>query len=492
LGSANARLVRKLNSISKKFLEVVAEAPDREAMIFEDLSMSYADLRGVVSSFRSKLSVAEVCSTSFIVVDSEDPLVVIATAIAAASLGAKYGNNHSDIDQLTKFEPTHYFHDVESAKDAKDGSLCIDVSWAAFDRASEPQGWGEYEIASTDNPWLIVHTSGSTGLPKFLGLSQQTVLARSAAASDEFVGGQTRFVSLFSATARPFLSRAFAAILNGATLVFSGLPEFWIKADVNFVMGSPLQVQSRLSGLELPRKIALLHIGGGRSEDALIIELLSSFEVVVDAYGASETNHSFNNIKKLDSVGNLVTIGQKRDSLIEVVDRNGRPCERFDLGYVKVKNAYLASGYLNNEAAEKLCFRDGWFYPGDLAHWGEDGQLVLEGREDHVINLGGVKANALAVDQIMRETDGISDAICFKNPKEGALNELLAFAVFDGNVSQLQAESSAKFALQSRLGDMMVPKHIRPINFVPRKESGAPDRDQCAELVLTMAAKRSG
>lgn len=478
-----------MGDIGTAFLEIARAAPTRDAIVFEDQTVSYSDLLESIAVIREGLKTQNVTPESFVVLDSADALIVIATAIATTTLGAKFATSREEVAMLTAYQPTHFFHSDDVLRDATGDSVCIDQSWSRNKDGDVDVNAVEGDEIDGNRPWLIVHTSGSTGLPKFIELSQNIVLARSEAASDEFIAGQTRFVSLFGPTARPFLSRAFAALLNGATIVISKSPEFWLRAGVTFVMGSPIQVQARLNDVPLPNKIGLLHIGGAHADDALITRLLQSFDTVVDAYGASETNHSFNNIKQLDIVGNLVTTGQTRDSLVEIVDGDGQKCKAFQSGFMRIKNSYLADGYLDNPAATEQCFRDGWFYPGDLAHWGEDGQLVFEGRADHVVNLGGVKVNALAVDHLMRETAGISDAICFKNPKEGALNELLAFAVFDDSVTQMQSIASAKFAVEEKLGELTVPKHIRPINFVPRSPTGEPDRAKCAQMVLEAAAR---
>ena len=49
-----------------------------------------------------------------------------------------------------------------------------------------------------------------------------------------------------------------------------------------------------------------------------------------------------------------------------------------------------SSIFRNSEDSSKV-FRDGWFYPGDLGTLNTDGLLVITGREQAVLNLGGDK-----------------------------------------------------------------------------------------------------
>jgi long-subunit acyl-CoA synthetase (AMP-forming) len=45
-------------------------------------------------------------------------------------------------------------------------------------------------------------------------------------------------------------------------------------------------------------------------------------------------------------------------------------------GRLRVKTATMIAGY-DDPAATAQYFRDGWFYPGDVGHWTDDGLLVL-------------------------------------------------------------------------------------------------------------------
>ena len=117
--------------------------------------------------------------------------------------------------------------------------------------------------------------------------------------------------------------------------------------------------------------------------------------------------------------------------------------------------------------------------------------MRIADRADHVINILGSKVNAFIVDQLMRSVPGVRDAICFRNPKPGAEDELFAFIVLDQSVNGLQAVASARHAVDARIGGYAVPRVIRPVAAVPRRADGAPDRAACAEMVLRIARARS-
>ena len=185
--------------------------------------------------------------------------------------------------------------------------------------------------------------------------------------------------------------------------------------------------------------------------------LLQSFETVQDVFGATEANKIFANVSTLSAEGTVETKGQMRDTSVEIVDVDGSPAAPGIDGILRVRNAYMAKGYLGDAAAGQQAFRDGWFYPGDVASWGPEGTLLIRDRTGNVFNIGGLKINALIVDQIFRSVNGILDAACFKNPKDGAIDELFAFVVFADGCNRIQAAEIARQRCRERLGQVLVP-----------------------------------
>jgi acyl-CoA synthetase (AMP-forming)/AMP-acid ligase II len=181
-------------------------------------------------------------------------------------------------------------------------------------------------------------------------------------------------------------------------------------------------------------------------------------------------------------------IGRRRDSNFEIVDTNGQPSPAGEFGIVRIRNNYMVSSYVIDLPSANSTFRDGWFYPGDIASEDETGRIQFQTRLDHIVNIGGEKVNAYTIDMIFRSTRGIRDAVVFRNPKEQAIDELFAFVVFDQNANRIQAIESAKYAICERFGEQMVPRVIRPVAGIPRKQDGSPDRKACADYVLHISS----
>ena len=86
--------------------------------------------------------------------------------------------------------------------------------------------------------------------------------------------------------------------------------------------------------------------------------LLRNFELVVDVYGASETNKTFENIVMLDSRGRIVRKGKPLDSEVEIVSASGQRRKVAETGLVRIRNPYMVRGYLQAPEATAKFFRE--------------------------------------------------------------------------------------------------------------------------------------
>lgn len=476
------------------YSRIAQKNSDAPALMFPEAAYSHDQFFRLARAFAIRLRDAGVDQNATVCLDIKDIPVVLAMVLASSALGAKFAQTRGDLDMSTILPITHWIRADVTADDtqATDGgrTLVVDASWSPA--IVETAGLAPLAVElATDMtaPWLVVNTSGTTGYPKFLLLTQQAMYDSAMAYDAEFGAGETRVALMFPPINRAFMSRALAALLHGSCVVDSSDPVFWAQAGVNMVASSPKIAERRLAGTPLATKIPLLELAGGGLSDGLAREFLHSFDVIDIAYGANETNRSFSNRITLDDTGAPIRAGRRRDSTVEIIAEDGTPCPPGVEGMVRVKNGYMASGYLTDHEASKTAFRDGWFYPGDIARWGERDELQVLRRDDDVFNIGGSKVHARGVERILVATDGITDAACFLNPKEGAKEELFAFVVIEDGKNPLQVVASAKYGCGEKLGPNFVPRVLRPVAAIPRKANGHPDRALCAQQVLDVAAK---
>jgi len=95
-------------------------------------------------------------------------------------------------------------------------------------------------------------------------------------------------------------------------------------------------------------------------------------------------------------------------SIVQLVDAFDQPVPVGQVGRVRVGSQGGPTRYLDDEEATKAFFRDGFFYPGDLAVMREDGRIALQGRVTEVININGHKISPAPIEDRLREALGVT------------------------------------------------------------------------------------
>jgi long-chain acyl-CoA synthetase len=101
-----------------------------------------------------------------------------------------------------------------------------------------------------------------------------------------------------------------------------------------------------------------IYQGYGLTEAAPII---SSNSPVKHKYGTSGATCRSIEVRIVKLDGSLAAVGEN--------------------GEIVIRGGSVMKGYYRNPEASAAALRDGWLYTGDLAHWDEDGFLVVVGRE---------------------------------------------------------------------------------------------------------------
>jgi len=163
-----------------------------------------------------------------------------------------------------------------------------------------------------------------------------------------------------------------------------------------------------------------------------------------------------------DSIGTVIPGVQ-----VETVDDEDQPV--FDApGFVRVKSNGCVEAYLDSPDGTREKFRDGWFYPGDMAVMRDRRTLLLLGRADDLINVGGVKVSPRTFEDDLVKSLQVDDAaLAIVDDDQGKPQYWLAVVPTDG-------EAVADIA--GRAADVL-PTKLRSVKLIgvkaiPRTETG--------------------
>ncbi|WP_181775091.1 o-succinylbenzoate--CoA ligase [Amycolatopsis pittospori] len=318
---------------------------------------------------------------------------------------------------------------------------------------------------------VIIATSGSTGEPKGVLLSA-AALAASARATHTRLGGPGHWLLATPAQYIGGLQVLVRSLLAGTTpaVVHAG----GFRPDDFAEAASPLLALNgtRYTALVPTQLGRLLDAGGpglaaARAFDAIIVGAAATTAElreraaeagvkIVPAYGMSET------------ASGCVYDGVPLDGVhVELEDE--RVCITGDV---------LAHGYRLRPDLTAEAFEGGRFRTSDRGRLSPDGRLEVLGRVDDMINTGGVKVAAAAVERILTAQPGIRDACVVGVPDPEWGEAVVALVVGAGcDVDSLRA------ACREEAGAAAAPKRVEFTEELPLRGPGKVDRTAVRNLL---------
>jgi oxalate---CoA ligase len=197
---------------------------------------------------------------------------------------------------------------------------------------------------------------------------------------------------------------------------------------------------------------------------------------VLEAYGMTETTHQAVGVRFDRAVDMLGSVGPATGAVrLRIVDADGRICPSGVEGEVWVSGPTVVRGYLADASETTKAFADGWFRTGDLGAFDRDGCLYLTGRIKNVINRGGEKISPEHVEDVLAGCDGVVEAAVFAIPDE-TYGERVGAAVVLATARTSGTDALVR-QCQARLSPFEVPERFEIVEALPHTAKGAIDRD---------------
>ncbi|MBL4874014.1 MAG: acyl--CoA ligase [Rhodobacteraceae bacterium] len=455
--------------------EVAESDPDHDAIVADDLLLSRKKLWQIVESYAHCMIEKGISAGDLVTVDTSDAIVSIASVFALSLIGAQYvpfsGNLlNQDIPRIS-----HFIRSLERPELPGHENIVIDHTWSPKYRDTSRDKLKFQGFTSPEELCWIVPSSGTTGKPKYSALTARALFSRAQAIAEDYTEQSTRLLMLFGCVSRPFIIRAVSALITGQTIVDTQNVEFCGLSGVNFVCASPQQIKHWLLRSSMSPKIPVIQVSGARLESAEINRLLNSFERVEDVYGSNETIKAYISIFSKD-VGGVKHTGKPGSNFVEVVDDNNTPCPVGVNGQVRIKTNWMVEGYIGDEKATAEHFKEGWFYPGDLAVWHKNQILEILGRKSDLVNIGGQKASLTDVESCLVGAAQVAVASCFENPIEDYENQLAACITVSTWDDLFETVEDAWKACVKEFGPAVAPSVILVVPDLPMTQDGVVPR----------------
>lgn len=486
-----------MSRLTNFFFENAAKQPEKLAIWCDGKTATYGEFASMVCGITNMLLQSGVKTGDRIGIPMNNSIESAALFFAAAEAGYA----------LAPINPTLPAPAIETAFGSV-GVSCI-IARKSFYSHYKPQGevcfcldnaqvagtipfdsWKDY---STQRPNIDVEeeatliltlTSGSTGDPKPIELSQKNKIDRAFAhvklygltENDRILAATPLYHSLAERLViMPLLIGATAILLPRFT------PNIWLNCiaqqQVSFtiaVSAQLSQVSQLLSSPFMPdiQSLRCLVSSSSLLEPHVKRELIEKLHCQFhEMYGTSEvstaTNINFTQVShKTKTVGKCL-----EESQIRIVDDAGKELPVGEVGEITVKSLLAFKGYYGMPEKTAAAYTaDGFFHTGDLGKVDEDGYLYFCGRKKELIITGGINVYPPDIEECLQKIPGVAECAAFAYPDE-RLGEIVAVAIVKAEGVELTTKA-VQFHCARNLADFQQPHKIFFLAELPRNAMG--------------------
>jgi acyl-CoA synthetase len=378
-----------------------------------------------------------------------------------------------------------FISDVESLKH---------VYWLKKDRSSgqglvlkSPARLRESAPSNANRVLYLAFTSGTTGQPKGVMHSDNTLLANARAlSSDWHISASSVVYSMSPLSHNLGFGAMIMAILVGGQMVVHDLPrgdsllDRLVNTGTTFLVGVPthaidLLTEIKTKNLSSIGKLKGFRISGASAPREVVRDLLNYGIIPQSGYGMTEAcSHQY-------------TLPDDDPRLI--VESCGKSCPGYEIrifrqdnpdlevpvgevGEIGGRGASLMLGYFNDQAATEDSFnRDGWFMTGDLGWVDENGYLRITSRKKDVIIRGGHNIYPAHIEALASRHDAIKRVVAIPIP-DPRLGEKVCLAVMLHPGKIATADEILRHLDAAGLSKYDMPEYYLQVDDIPLTASG--------------------
>lgn len=508
-------------------LSILVEAsaqdyPASPAVIFNDRTLTYAQLNGAANMFANglrKLGIGQGDKVAVMIPNLpyfpiayygilKTGATVVPFNVLFTAREVAYHLQDSDAAALVGFamfaEPAYNgFQQVESCKhliiasaDPAQPFTHADAAVLDFNRFLGMGGSPVFDTVQTaaDDTAVILYTSGTTGSPKGAQLTHSNMVMN-ARVSVDLVGSGVGDVALtvlplFHSFGQTVLMNA--CFMAGAAITL--LPRFTPDAalaimqrdNVTIFAGVPtmywaLYAYPEAHKFDLDKIARTLRIAASGGA-AMPVELMRNFEArfsvpILEGYGLSETSPvaSFNVSSKPRKPGSIgIPVWGVQMALVDdnnaILPKPTEPGALSAVGEIVIRGHNVMKGYYKRPEATSEVMQGDWFHTGDLARVDDEGYYFIVDRKKEMILRGGFNVYPREIEEFLMTHPKVSLVAVKAVPDEKLGEEVKAYIVLKPGESAT-AEEIMAFAKEG-LAAYKYPRFIEFRSELPMTATG--------------------
>jgi len=350
-------------------------------------------------------------------------------------------------------------------------------------------------VLAPDATAVVMFTSGTTGSPKGVMHSTNTLLACNRSLAGRF-GLQTDDVLLACSPLGHMTGYAAVMLLGlslGATVV---LQDVWearrgvtIMADegVTFTAASTPFLndicEAVAGGAPRPAALRSFLCGGAPIPPVLIERAARELKLkVCSLWGMTESLSSTLTEPSRAADKSASTDGRALEGVdVQVVDFDGAPLPAGRTGRLLVRGAQMFMGYYKRPDIQTFD-AEGWFDTGDLAYADDEGYIRINGRTKDVLIRGGENVPVVEIEALLYKHPAVAAAALVGYPDARLGERGCAFVVLrPGESFSLQALQA--WMAECKVAKQYWPERVEIVHDLPRTPSGKIQKFKLREAI---------
>ena len=465
--------------------------PNDMALEFVDgTHVSFLQLKNKSVKYAKQLSTEGVKQHTRVAILSTNQLEMIIAVHALSYLGAiavmlNVRLTKEELSYQLEASNAYLLLTTESLRDEK--KLAFQRTMTFTEVANQqPADTDLLEEISLGDPYTMMFTSGTTGLPKAVmhtygnhwWSATGSALNLGLEKDDKWLLPLPIFhIGGFSILQRSVIYGIPAFIMEkyDPTTFYQVIRDKQITI-ISLVTLMLRELITSLGDETLPEHVRCLLLGGGAVPEDLLHKVKDKKIPLFQSYGMTETSSQIVTLSAEDALQKLGSSGKALfPAQVAIINQ-----EVDQVGEIIVKGPMVMNGYVDNPKANDQAFVHGWLKTGDLGYLDKEGFLyVVERRSDLIIS-GGENIYPSEIESKILTLPGIIDAGVFgtKNDYWGEVPVACVVREHDEITDQYIIDQ-----LKRILASYKVPREIYFVDTLPRNASNKLMRHRLASLI---------
>jgi long-chain acyl-CoA synthetase len=432
--------------------------------------------------------------------------VIMAACLAAGAIFVPLNPAYSATEMdayLRKLRPSFYFCEAKCYASVADlpPSVLVNERRFVVSEVSTRTGLPSWRTVQRDAsgplpspdpqaPAVLLHTSGTTGTPKFVAHTQASLAQYVDRVIGFGFGDSTRMIFTLSCFYVSGLTGLLCSMALGMSAVLQDgfEPDAYLDATEKYrctaLFLTPYMTSSVNKAQRMrPRRVDSLQlcvVGGDLCHPSILQEFSELFgRPLHPSWGMTE---SIGTLSSGRTPGTYVAAAD----CARLVDDDGKDVRDGDEGELVIRGGNLFKGYWLGPDQLDDGRTNGWFHTGDIMRRNEDGEFVYVARKKDLIVNDGDNVAPAEVEQALLLHPAVSEAAVIGVPDIALGQRIVGFVVLDDATSVTPEDILRD--VRKRLVAYKVPEKLLVVDRIPRNGMGKAIRPRLLEQATQMNA----